>query len=357
MAEINTNQIPDKQTGIIEGVVLNSYLSTIDLGDAASVMAQRQRGNLHPIDKPHTRLTIGDPVVIPANPQALTPMEMYLQSRCYVSKKGANAGKTCFSMVKKAAKEHPERALINLGACTDGQTVQQVFLKNGEELKPGTRVRIMARCYANNSGNNGIDYDAVIVMGEFEPVAIGAGNTGAELQNYGLVWNGAARPTDPAYAPTITPSAGVAPLPTAANVNAGVPQMPTMPTSGMGVQPTVPQMPTMPQSPVMQPQMPVMPQAPTMQPQMQAPAQPVVNPATQPSSEAYGVTTAGPVTTTFQPQNNVGAMPMGQTAQPASPVQQPVQQPVQPTTTAPQTDNSMVINPADLFKAYSPNQN
>lgn len=248
---------------VIKGKLAFSRLAKVIDGQALadSVARQRAQGRLYPTDKPHTTVSLVDVELLPENPAALTPEEIFVQESIYVSKQGENAGRTGYNIDNVGTSLPP---VLELDPATG--TYSQVEITS--DLDTGLEVMLVLNVFKPKSyEKRGIGISQVLVN---EPIRYYSGGMSNQaLAARGIVISGEVRPVT---SPSAQPLGEAAPagVPAGSVVTNGL----TLPGPGTPVQP-VQQYAPAPAAPVQQyAPAPVQPVQPVQQ-YAPAPAQPV----------------------------------------------------------------------------------
>lgn len=119
------------------------------------VAQAKARGQLYPTSKPHTTISVIDPVVIPADPNNPTIEERYLEEKIFTLKSGDNAGKRAFSV------DNTTRTLPQVFAPNANGVHEQVQLTG--DLDTDLDVVLVIRVFKSSYEKRGLSLDKVIV--------------------------------------------------------------------------------------------------------------------------------------------------------------------------------------------------
>ena len=119
------------------------------------VAQAKARGQLYPTSKPHTTISVIDPVVIPADSNNPTIEERYLAEKIFTLKSGDNAGKQAFSV------DNTTRTLPQVFAPNANGVHEQVQLTG--DLDTDLDVVLVIRVFKSSYEKRGLSLDKVIV--------------------------------------------------------------------------------------------------------------------------------------------------------------------------------------------------
>ena len=184
---VSASQLRENQQILVKGVLSFSRLSKLIEGKELTdrVAAEKARGIKFPTDKPHTTITIVDAEVLPADPQAATPEEIYVHERIFTYNKGENAGKQALTVDNKST------YLPNILAPskTEAGAYEQVKLER--DLASGIPVTLVINTYGSASfANKGIGLQQVVLHEEVRYYASGATAAISALAARGIVVTG-----------------------------------------------------------------------------------------------------------------------------------------------------------------------
>lgn len=265
---ISAENLREGQQILVRGKVAFSRLTALITGDelAKSIDRARKRGSKYPTLKPHTTISLLDPMVLFADSNAPTPEEQYVSERFYVGKSGANAGRRAYSIdstspfLPTVLEQDPSapgayRQLVlerDLDTDMDVTLVLQMFKpKDSEKRAIGLQQVILneaVRYYNGGGGTDALAARGIVVNGPISAVSAAPADAPAAApvaQQPGMV--APAVPTqDPWGAPQvpanthITPDGLAAPMPGAQGTPFAQPQAPAQVAPAQPVAPAAP---------------------------------------------------------------------------------------------------------------------
>lgn len=158
------DQLRSDQTIFVRGRISFSRLTKHIDGEelAKSIAAARARGSKYPTTKPHTTISLIDAAVVPANAQAPTLEEIFVQNRVYTVKSGDNAGKAGFSIDDKSPNLPPVFEPIPANEQDGSGSHRQLVLDR--DLDSGLDVTLVLRTFTQGDyANKGLGLQQVIL--------------------------------------------------------------------------------------------------------------------------------------------------------------------------------------------------
>lgn len=154
---VNASQLQENKVVLVKGKLVYSRLSRLVEGDAlARSDAQRIKGGMQAIGKPHTTVTIAHAEIIPQVAGQLSTEEQFVSERRYNSKAHPDQGLT-YSIDNKSTRL-PIAAKLN-----EANQAEQVQLTG--ELASDVEVILVLRVYKpQNYNNRGLSLDQVIIQ-------------------------------------------------------------------------------------------------------------------------------------------------------------------------------------------------
>lgn len=236
MSTVSASQLRPNEIIVVRGKVSFSRLARVIEGEALAERIKNSKSQ-YPTTVPHTTISLFDAQVIPANPAAPTPEEIYVSEKFYTIKSGDNAGKTGFGLDNKGTflpivlEQDPDNP---------GQYRQLVL---PQDLATGVDVTLVLNVFASGYSNKGIGIQQVVLN---EPVRYYASGIDTnQLAARGIIVNGPIAPVASADSPAAQAPAAPADASTVINEQ-GLPMPGTL---------------TAPAAPVAQPVAPVAPVA------------------------------------------------------------------------------------------------
>ncbi len=192
MSTVSASQLRPNEIIVVRGKVSFSRLARVIEGEALAERIKNSKSQ-YPTTVPHTTISLSDAQVIPANPAAPTPEEIYVSEKFYTIKSGDNAGKIGFGLDNKGTflpivlEQDPDNP---------GQYRQLVL---PQDLATGVDVTLVLNVFASGYSNKGIGIQQVVLN---EPVRYYASGIDTnQLAARGIVVNGPIAPVASADSP------------------------------------------------------------------------------------------------------------------------------------------------------------
>lgn len=181
---ISAENLRPGQTIFVDGFISFSRLArAIEGAELARRTAESK--SLYPTLEPHTTISLVDAVVVYADPNNPTDEELFVAKGVYTSAKGANAGRTAYSIDNKGT-NLPAVFQPNEVAPGETQTHSQLILKS--DLATGLKVTLVLNTFDSKHPKKGVGLQQVILH---EPAKYySAGGNTAALSARGIIITG-----------------------------------------------------------------------------------------------------------------------------------------------------------------------
>lgn len=155
---VSAESLQPNVTVIVRGKTSFSRIASLIQGDELAKRVANTK-SLYPTREPHTSISISDPQIVPLNQQGLSREEQHVQERFYVSKSGANQGKTMYGIDNKS----PYLPTVLAPDESNPGSHAQVVLER--DLDAGLDVTLVLKTFAPKGGyqKKGIGLQQVIL--------------------------------------------------------------------------------------------------------------------------------------------------------------------------------------------------